>query len=105
MDSYVSGNIGESKDEALRYIAINGPLTKISALDYGIYKSRDYQQYDYLFLAWSNYWNERLKNEKGFTPIDPNIIKAMSFEELTMGYLLQQLLDFSAINYREREIL
>ncbi len=84
MDDYINGrNVSEfTLSMSERYVAAHGEYNQLPS--YGINNGVDWDRYDTYILAWTNYWNERLKDVPN-SKVDPEIVKAMIAQESSMG--------------------
>ena len=86
MDDYVNGrNVSEfTLSMSERYVAAHGEYNQLPS--YGVNNGEDWDRYDTYILAWTNYWNESLKDIPN-SKVDPEIVKAMVAQESLMGTL------------------
>lgn len=92
MSDYINGDVSDAQLKAsLQYASEHGNRTDIGSLssrnnEMGKNDIRDYDRYDTEILAWTNYWNETLKDEYKFVRISPETVKAMMYTESKLGY-------------------
>ncbi|MFP4697503.1 MAG: hypothetical protein ACLFMO_02240, partial [Eubacteriales bacterium] len=88
MTDYINGvDVNQEQlNASLKYASTYGKITEIGSLKSLSNGSQDYNRYDMEILAWTNYWNETLKDKRGFTAISANTVKVMMYTESKIGY-------------------
>ncbi|AZR73470.1 hypothetical protein BBF96_08795 [Anoxybacter fermentans] len=65
---------------AIYYVSMYGENTNIQK-----YKDEKLNRFDREIIAWTNYWNRRLKGVKNYIALDPNLVKAVMYQESKVG--------------------